>query len=117
MSLLLLINFVVSKNVKSRELTKFLHHQLPRRWVVQASGKVVAVPDKQLGTSWDRLHSIEVNLHAILTRRQVLLCCRVGRVHIPHPVGASLIQAIDKVMKLSVHINLKRERKKKIIVS
>lgn len=75
---------------------------------MEAAGEVVAVPDEQLGAGRDGLDRVEVNLHAVLTRRQVLLRHRVGRVHVPHPVRASLIQAVDEVVELLVHVDLER---------
>lgn len=75
---------------------------------MEASGEVVAVPDEQLGAGRDGLHRVEVNLHAVLTRRQVLLRRRVGRVDVPHPVRASLVQAVDEVVELTVRVDLRR---------
>lgn len=66
----------------------------------------MTVPDEQLGASRYRLHSVEIDLHAVLTRGQVLLGGGVGRVHVPHPVRARLVQTIDKVMKLAIRIDL-----------
>lgn len=75
---------------------------------MEAAGEVVAVPDEQLSTGRDGLHRVEINLHAVLTRCQILLCRRVGRVHVPHPVRASLIQAVNEVMELPVHEDLEQ---------
>ena len=79
---------------------------------METSGEVVAVPDEQLGAGRDGLHRVEVNLHAVLTRRQVLLRRRVGRVHVPHPVRAGLVQAVDKVVELTVCVDLERGKKR-----
>lgn len=97
---------------KKNELTELLHHQLARRRVVEAAGEVVAVPHKQLCAGGDGLHRVEVDLHAILARRQVLLCRRVGRVDVAHPVGAALVQAVDEVVELAVHVDLKQKEER-----
>lgn len=77
---------------------------------METSGEVVAVPDEQLSAGRDGLHRVEVNVHAVLTCRDVLLRRRVGRVHVPHPVRASLIQAVDEVVELLVLVDLKGEK-------
>ena len=94
------------------KLTEFLHHQLSGRRVVEAPGEVVAVPDQQLGAGGDGLHRVEVDLHAVLTRRQILLRRRVGGVHVAHPVGARLIQAVHEVMELPVCVDLSGKDRK-----
>ena len=73
---------------------------------METSGKVVAVPHEQLSASRDGLHRVEVNLHAVLTCRYVLLRGRVGRVDVAHPVRARLIQAVDEVVELPVLVDL-----------
>lgn len=80
---------------------------------MEAPGEVVAVPDEQLSTRRDGLHCVEINLHAVLTRCQILLRRRVGRVHVPHPVRACLIQAVNEVMELTVCIDLERGKRRK----
>lgn len=80
---------------------------------MEAAGKVVAVPHKQLGAGGNGLHRVEVDFHAVLARRQVLLRRRVGRVDVAHPVGAALVQAVDEVVELVVHVDLKQEEEGK----
>lgn len=98
------------------KLTEFLHHQLSRRWVVKAPSKVVAVPDEQLSAGWDGLDGIEVNLHAVLTRRKVLLGRWVGWIHVPHPVRAGLVQAVDEVVELLVDVDLGKEIVEELLI-
>lgn len=100
----------ILKKKKPPKLTELLHHQLARRRVVEAAGEVVAVPHEQFGTGGDGLHRVEVDLHAVLARRQVLLRRRVGRVDVAHPVGAALVQAVDKVVELAVHVDLQQQQ-------
>ena len=89
-------------------LTEFLHHNLPRGWVVEAAGELWAVPHQQLLVGGDGLHRVEVDAHAILAGGKVLLLFRVGRVHEAHPVALLLVQPVHEVMELAVRVNLQK---------
>lgn len=70
--------------------------------------KVPAVPHKKLLVGRDGLNGVEVDVHPVLTRSQVLLPGRVRWIHIAHPVAFLLIKAINEVVKLSSGIDLSK---------
>lgn len=78
---------------------------------METVGEVSAVPHQQFLVSRDGLHRVEVDAHAVLARGQVLLLLRVGWVHIAHPVALLLIQAIYKVMEISLCIDLGKSKR------
>lgn len=98
--------------MSSEGLTELLHHELAGQRVVQPGGEVTAVPHQQLGPGRYGFDSVEVDVHAVLTGSQVLFGRAVGRVHVAHPVGSGLVQAVDKVLQLAVFVNLPQEKKK-----
>lgn len=68
--------------------------------------KVPAIPHKKLLVGRNRLNGVEVDVHSVLTRSQVLLPGRVRRIHIAHPVALLLLKAVDEVVKLPSGIDL-----------
>lgn len=91
-------------------LTEIHHCQLSRIRVVKPFCKVPTIPHKKLLVGRDGLNGVEVDVHPVLTRSQVLLPGRVCRIHIAHPVAFLLIKAIDEVVKFPSGIDLsKRE--------
>lgn len=94
-------------------LTEFLHHELSRGRVVEAVSELWAVPHQQLGARGDGPHCVEVDVRAILARRQVLLPRRVGRVDVAHPVRTLLVQAVHKVVEVALRVDLRGWRVRK----
>lgn len=89
-------------------LTEIHHCQLSRIRVVKPLCKVPTIPHKKLLVVRDGLNGVEVDVHPVLTRSQVLLPGRVRRIHIAHPVAFLLIKAIDEVEKLPSGIDLSK---------
>lgn len=74
--------------------------------------KVPTIPHKKFLVGRDRLNSVEVDIHPVLTGSQVLLPGRVSWIHVAHPVAFLLIKAVDEVVELLSGIDLfKREEK------
>lgn len=72
--------------------------------------KVPTIPHKKFLVGRDGLNGVEVDVHPVLTRSQVLLPGRVRWIHIAHPVAFLFIKAINEVVKLPSGIDLsKRE--------
>lgn len=88
------------------ELTELLHHKLSRGRVVEALGELRAIPHQQLLMGQNGLDGVEVDVHATLTRGQILLLLCVCWVHIAHPVALVLIQPVHKVVELPLGVDL-----------
>lgn len=68
--------------------------------------KVPTIPHKKFLVGRDRLNSVEVDVHPVLTGSQVLLPGRVSWIHVAHPVAFLLIKAINEVVELLSGIDL-----------
>ena len=73
---------------------------------MEALGELGAVPHQELSAGGNWPHRVEVDLHAVLARSQVLLAGRVGWVDVAHPVGLLLRQAVHKVVELTLGVDL-----------
>lgn len=76
--------------------------------------KVPTIPHKKLLVGRDGLNGVEVDVHPVLTRSQVLLPGRVRRIHIAHPVAFFLIKAIDEVEKLPSGVDLSKQKDRRV---
>lgn len=68
--------------------------------------KVPTIPHKKFLVGRDRLNSVEVDVHPVLTGSQVLLPGRVSWIHVAHPVAFLLIKAINEVVELLSGVDL-----------
>lgn len=76
--------------------------------------KVPTIPHKQLLVGRNGLNGVEVDVHPILARSQVLLLGRVRRIHVAHPVAFLLVKAIDEVVKLPSGIDLSKREDRRV---
>jgi hypothetical protein len=91
-------------------LTEIYHCELSRIRVVEPLRKVPTIPHKKFLVGRDRLNSVEVDVHPVLTGSQVLLPGRVSWIHVAHPVAFLLIKAINEVVELLSGIDLFKRR-------
>lgn len=84
------------------ELTEFLHHNLSRGRVVEAAGKLRAVPHQELLVSRNGLDGVEIDAHPVLAGGKILLLLGMSWIHITHPVTLLLVQSVHKMAELSI---------------
>lgn len=84
---------------------------------MKPSCKVPAIPHKKFLVGRDRLDGVEVDIHPVLTRSQVLLPGRMCWIHVSHPVALLLVKAINEMVKLPSGVDLSKKTKEKNKVS
>lgn len=76
--------------------------------------EVPTIPHKQLLVGRNGLNGVEVDVHPILARSQVLLLGGVRRIHVAHPVAFLLVKAINEVVKLPSGIDLSKREDRRV---